>query len=72
VSAGRKIIAGATAAAYEPKGPRPYHQATPQKAPAVAAQPVQPTSPRRRGLADLKQALEDRTCGCAEPWTRRR
>jgi hypothetical protein len=56
--AGRKM--GATAAAGEPKGPKPYYQATPRKASAVAPQSVEPTSPRRLRLADLKRAFEAR------------
>jgi hypothetical protein len=51
------------APAYEPKGPKPYHQATPQKGSAVAPQPIEPTSPRRLRLTDLKQALEERGPG---------
>jgi hypothetical protein len=53
----------ATPPAYEPKGPRSYHQATPQKGSAVAPQPIEPTSPRRLCLTDLKQALEERGPG---------
>jgi len=48
----------ARAAAGEPKGPAPYHGATPQK--ASAASPLGPEQPRRLDLADLKRAFEER------------